>query len=247
MPDRKAAIQISIGELLTLRGKYEQALGQLNSALKSAAKLEDERLARLCRTGLARLDFERGNYASVLEQTDEIRKSLPESGAWREDFHTTAMRALSYLELGDELQAWQEAARLEQLYQGKEGWFAGRAEGDAVRIRVIDLDSDLWLAGMVAQHGIGETAEDPYGEGYLQYHRACVLARLKPAEAREAVSRAVELFSQLDAAPMLNRARQLGKELETAESEAEDQREVVDGGWGRSVVRGSARRVSDRR
>jgi hypothetical protein len=124
---------------------------------------------------------------------------------------------LAYLELGDELQAWQEAARLEQLYQGKEGWFERRPEGDAVRIRVIDLDSDSWLAGMVAQQGIGETADkDPYGEAFLQFHSAHVLARAQPAEARAAVERAVELFEKLGAQPMLARAQKLLAEMPEA-------------------------------
>ena len=214
VPDQKVAMQVNIADLLTLRGDFQRALEVFKSGLRTAQELDDQRLARRCRTGIARLEFERGDYARVLELTEEIRKLLPESGAWRENFQTTAIRALAYLELGDELQAWQEAARLEQLYQGKEGWFERRAEGDAVRIRVIDLDDDAWLAGTVARQGIGETADkDPYGEGFLQYHRACVMARAKPAEARQAVARAVELFEKLRAMPMLVRARQLSESL----------------------------------
>lgn len=214
VPDQKVAMQVNIADLLTLRGDFLRALEVFKSGLRTAQELDDQRLERRCRTGIARLEFERGDYARVLELTEEIRKLLPESGAWRENFQTTAIRALSYLELGDELQAWQEAARLEQLYQGKEGWFERRAEGDAVRIRVIDLDDDAWLAGTVARQGIGETMDkDPYGEAFLQYHRACVLARAKPAEARQAVARAVELFEKLGATPMLTRARQLSDDL----------------------------------
>ncbi len=201
-----------------MRGEFDRALGLFKSGLRLAEELDDEALARRCRTGIARLEFERGDYGSVLEMTEEIRQLLPESGAWRDDFQTTAIRALAYLELGDELQAWQEAARLEQLYRGKEGWFARRAEGDAVRIRVIDLDSDAWLAGMVAQQGIGETADkDPYGEAFLQYHHACVLARTQPGEARKAAERAVQLFGRLGATPMLRRARELRDELPPGE------------------------------
>jgi tetratricopeptide (TPR) repeat protein len=220
--DQKIAMQANIAELLTLRGDFDRALHLFRSGLQLAEELDDQSLALRCRTGIARLAFERGDYAAVLEATDEVRQLLPESGAWREEFQSTAIRALAHLELGDELQAWQEAARLEQLYQGKEGWFERRAEGDAVRIRVIDLDSDAWLAGMVAQQGIGETTEiDPYGEGFLQYHQAHVLARAQPAEARLAAERAVELFEQLGAAPMLARARQLVEELPEADSAAE--------------------------
>ncbi|MEE9133137.1 MAG: AAA family ATPase [Gemmatimonadota bacterium] len=223
IPDEKIAMQFNIAELLTLRGEFDRALDLFTSGLRLAQELDDQRLARRCRTGIARLEFERGDYARVLEQTEEIRKTLPESGAWRDDFQTTAVRALAYLELGDELQAWQEAARLEQLYQGKEGWFERRAEGDAVRIRVIDLDSDAWLAGTVADQGIGETADkDPYGEGFLQYHRACVLARARPAEARQAVERAVELFTKLGAAPMLRRAQQFRDALPMVEALADE-------------------------
>lgn len=208
VPDQKIAMQVNIAELLTLRGEFDRALRLFRSGLHVAEELDDPSLARRCRTGMARLEFERGDYAAVLEQTEKIREVLPESGAWRDDFQTTAIRALAYLELGDEVQAWHEAARLEQLYQGKEGWFERRAEGDAVRIRVIDLDSDAWLAGMVAQQGIGETVDkDPYGEGFLRYHQAHVLAREKPAEARAAAQRAVELFTKLAAAPMLTRAQ----------------------------------------
>jgi tetratricopeptide (TPR) repeat protein len=223
VPDQKVAMQVNIADLLTLRGDFDRGLELFKSGLQTAEELDDQRLAHRCLTGIARLDFERGNYAGVLEKTEEIRKTLPESGAWKENFLTTAIRALAYLELGDELKAWQEAARLEQLYQGKEGWFEHRAEGDAVRIRVIDLDSDAWLAGTVAQQGIGETADkDPYGEGFLQYHRSCVLARAQPAEARRAVDRAIELFTVLDATPMLNRAMQLREAL-PADEEVEDQ------------------------
>lgn len=212
--DQKILMQVNIAELLTLRGEFDRALRLFISSLELAEELDDQSLARRCRTGMARLEFERGNYAAVLEQTEAIRQLLPESGAWRDDFQTTAIRALAYLELGDEVQAWHEAARLEQLYQGKEGWFERRAEGDAVRIRVIDLDSDAWLAGMVAQQGIGETVDkDPYGEGFLRYHQAHVLAREKPAEAREAAERAVELFTKLGAAPMLTRAQSWLDEL----------------------------------
>jgi tetratricopeptide (TPR) repeat protein len=224
VPDQKVAMQVNIADLLTLRGDFQRALEVFRSGLRTAQELDDQRLARRCRTGIARLEFERGDYARVLELTEEIRKLLPESGAWRENFQTTAIRALAYLELGDELQAWQEAARLEQLYQGKEGWFERRAEGDAVRMRVIDLDDDAWLAGTVARQGIGETADkDPYGEGFLQYHRACVMARAKPAEARQAVVRAIELFAKLGATPMLTRAKQLSESLSapTAGAEAE--------------------------
>jgi tetratricopeptide (TPR) repeat protein len=214
VPDQKVAMQVNIADLLTLRGDFQRALDVFKSGLRTAQELDDQRLERRCRTGIARLEFERGDYARVLELTEEIRKLLPESGAWRENFQTTAIRALSYLEMGDELQAWQEAARLEQLYQGKEGWFERRAEGDAVRIRVIDLDDDAWLAGTVARQGIGETMDkDPYGEGFLQYHRACVMARAKPAEAHQAVTRAIELFEKLGATPMLSRARQLSEGL----------------------------------
>lgn len=223
VPDQKVAMQVNIAELLTLRGEFDRALGLLNSGLRLAEELDDQPLARRCRTGVARLEFERGDYSSVLERTEEIRKVLPESGAWKVDFQTTAIRALAYLELGDELQAWQEAARLEQLYQGKEGWFERRAEGDAVRIRVIDLDSDAWLAGTVAEQGIGETADkDPYGEGFLQYHRAHVLARAQPGDARQAAERAVELFRQLGAVPMYRRAQQLRDMLPTVEALAEE-------------------------
>ncbi|KPK56593.1 MAG: hypothetical protein AMS21_12615 [Gemmatimonas sp. SG8_38_2] len=223
VPDQKIAMQVNIADLLTLRGEFDRALGLFKSGLSLAEELDDQPLARRCRTGVARLEFERGDYGLVLKQTEGIRKLLPESGAWKVDFQTTAVRALAYLELGDELQAWQEAARLEQLYQGKEGWFERRAEGDAVRIRVIDLDSDAWLAGTVAQQGIGETADkDPYGEGFLQYHRAHVLARAKPAEAREAAERAVDLFAKLGAAPMLKRAQQLRDALPTVEALADE-------------------------
>jgi tetratricopeptide (TPR) repeat protein len=209
-PEGKVAMQANIADLLTLRGEFDRALSLFESGLKLAGELEDAQLARRCRTGIARLEFERGNYPAVLELTDQIREILPDVGAWRDDFQTTAIRALAYLELGDELQAWHEAARLEQLYQGKEGWFERRAEGDAVRMRVIDLDSDAWLAGMVAQQGIGETVDkDPYGEGFLQYHQALVLSRTRPAEARQAAERAVELFGRLGAEPMLKRARRL--------------------------------------
>lgn len=209
-PEGKVAMQVNIAELRTLRGQFDRAVPLFQSGLKLAQELEDTQLARRCRTGIARLEFERGNYPAVLELTDQIREVLPDAGAWRDDFQTTAIRALAYLELGDELQAWQEAVRLEQLYQGKEGWFERRAEGDAVRMRVIDLDSDAWLAGMVAQQGIGETADkDPYGEGFLQYHQAHVLSRTRPAEARQAAERAVELFGRLGAEPMLRRARRL--------------------------------------
>ncbi len=221
VPDQKIAMQVNIAELLTLRGEWDRALRLFQSGLKLAEELEDLPLALRCRTGIARLEFERGDYARVLELTDGVRKLLPESGAWKIDFQTTAIRALAYLELGDELQAWQEAARLEQQYQGKEGWFDRRPEGDAVRIRVIDLDSDDWLAGMVAQQGIGETADkDPYGEGFLQYHQAHVLARAQPAEARAAVERAIELFEKLGAGPMLNRAREMLSELPMADAAA---------------------------
>jgi tetratricopeptide (TPR) repeat protein len=219
--DQKIAMQANIAELLTLRGEFDRATHLFNSGLQLAEELEDPSLSLRCRIGIARLEFERGEYTSVLKMTEEIRELLPPSGAWKADFQTTAIRALAYLETGDELQAWQEAARLEQLYQGKEGWFERRAEGDAVRIRVIDLDSDAWLAGMVAQQGIGETTEtDPYGEGFLQYHQAQVLARAKPAEARVAAERAVVLFEQLGAAPMLARARQLAEELPEVDSAA---------------------------
>ncbi len=230
IPDEKIAMQVNIAELLTLRGEFQRALGLFRSGLDLAEELGDAALARRCQTSIARLEFERGDYAAVLERTEAIRSQLPESGAWKDDFQTTAIRALSYLELGDELQAWQEAARLEQLYRGKEGWFARRGEGDAVRIRVIDLDSDAWLAGMVADQGIGETADkDPYGEGFLQFHRACVLARARPAEARKAAERAVQLFGKLGAKPMLRRARELRDELppedyleEAAEGDIDD-------------------------
>lgn len=231
VPDQKVAMQVNIADLLTLRGDFQRALDVFKSGLRTAQELDDQRLERRCRTGIARLEFERGDYARVLELTEAIRKLLPESGAWRENFQTTAIRALSYLEMGDELQAWQEAARLEQLYQGKEGWFERRAEGDAVRIRVIDLDDDAWLAGTVARQGIGETMDkDPYGEGFLQYHRACVMARAKPAEARQAVARAVELFEKLGATPMLTRAKQLSDSLfssdeETHEAEGDESEE----------------------
>jgi tetratricopeptide (TPR) repeat protein len=211
-------MQVNIAELLTLRGDFNRAERMFKVGIQQATELDDELLTLRCRTSTARLEFERGDYAAVLEQTDGIRKLLPESGAWKIDFQTTAIRALAYLELGDELQAWQEAARLEQLYQGKEGWFERRAEGDAVRTRVIDLDSDAWLAGMVAQQGIGETADkDPYGEGFLQYHQAHVLARKKPAEARLAVERAVELFEKLGAEPMAANARRLLGEMPEVE------------------------------
>lgn len=230
VPDQKVAMQVNIADLLTLRGDFQRALEVFRSGLRTAQELDDQRLARRCRTGIARLEFERGDYARVLELTEEIRRLLPESGAWRENFQTTAIRALAYLEMGDELQAWQEAARLEQLYQGKEGWFERRAEGDAVRMRVIDLDDDAWLAGTVARQGIGETVDkDPYGEGFLQYHRACVMARAKPTEARQAVTRAVELFAKLGATPMLTRAQQLSASLSEAadggESEADEPKE----------------------
>jgi tetratricopeptide (TPR) repeat protein len=218
VPDQKVAMQSNIAELLTLRGEFERAMRLFNSGLQQATELEDDPLILRCETGVARLEFERGDYASVLERTDAIRGRLPESGAWKIDFQTTAIRALAYLELGDELQAWQEAARLEQLYQGKEGWFERRAEGDAVRLRVIDLDGDSWLAGMVAQQGIGETVDkDPYGEGFLQYHQAHVLARARAAEARGAVDRAIELFEKLGAAPMLARARRMLSQLPEAD------------------------------
>ncbi len=221
--DQKIAMQANIAELLTLRGEFDRALHLFNSGLQLAEELDDSSLALRCRIGVARLEFERGEYTTVLAMTEEIRKLLPPSGAWKANFQTTAIRALAYLETGDELQAWQEAACLEQLYQGKEGWFERRAEGDAVRIRVIDLDSDAWLAGMVAQQGIGETTEtDPYGEGFLQYHQAQVLARAKPAEARVAAERAVVLFEQLGAAPMLARARQLVEELPQVDSAADE-------------------------
>lgn len=214
IPDEKVVMQVNIAELLTLRGDFERAERMFTSALRLAEELDDQRLARRCETAIARLEFERGDYGAVLQLTEEIRKRLPESGAWKENFQTTAIRALSYLELGDELQAWHEAVSLERLYQGKDGWFERRAEGDAVRIRVIDLDSDAWLAGMVAQQGIGETADkDPYGEGFLQYHQAQVLARAQPQEAVAAAERAVELFEQLGAVPMLTRARRLREDL----------------------------------
>ncbi len=214
MPDQKIAMQANIADLLTLRGEFARARQLFQSGLQLAEELDDQSLALRCRVGMARLEFERGNYAAVLEMTESVRKSLPDSGAWREDFQTSAIRALAYLESGDELQAWQEATRLEQLYQGKEGWFERRAEGDAVRIRVIDLDEDAWLAGMVAKQGIGETAEkDLYGEGFLQYHQAHVLAKARPGDARAAAERAVELFAKLGADPMLERARKLLGEL----------------------------------
>ncbi|MGD8866110.1 MAG: AAA family ATPase [Gemmatimonadales bacterium] len=232
VPDQKVAMQVNIADLLTLRGDFLRALEVFKSGLRTAQELDDQRLERRCRTGIARLEFERGDYARVLELTEEIRKLLPESGAWRENFQTTAIRALSYLEMGDELQAWQEAARLEQLYQGKEGWFERRAEGDAVRIRVIDLDDDAWLAGTVARQGIGETMDkDPYGEAFLQYHRACVLARAKPAEARQAVARAIELFEKLGATPMLTRATQLSDDLlASADARPDESDESEEGG-----------------
>ncbi len=222
VPDQRIAMQVNIAELLTLRGEFDRARRLFETGLREAEELDDASLARRCRVGIARLEFERGDYAMVLELTEEIRGLLPESGAWRENFQTTAIRALAYLELGDELQAWQEASQLEQLYQGKEGWFERRAEGDAVRIRVIDLDSDAWLAGVVAQQGIGETTEkDPYGEGFLQYHQAQVFARAKPGEARTSAERAVELFEKLGAIPMLERARQLLTILPTADDLAD--------------------------
>jgi tetratricopeptide (TPR) repeat protein len=221
--DQKIAMQANIADLLTLRGEFDRALRLYKSGLQLAEELDDDSLALRCRTGIARLEFERADYSAVLELTEQIRKVLPASGAWKADFLITAVRALAYLELGDELQAWQEAARLEQLYQGKEGWFERRAEGDAVRIRVIDLDSDSWLAGMVAQQGIGETVDtDLYGEGFLQYHQAHVLARAQPAEARTAAERSIELFDRLGAAPMLARAKQLLDELPEVESLASD-------------------------
>jgi tetratricopeptide (TPR) repeat protein len=210
VPEQRITMQSNIAELKTFRGEFTEAEEAYKEGLRLAEELDDTALVLRLHAGLARLEFERGDYAAVLELTEAIRERLPDSGAWREDFHTTAVRALAYLELGDELQAWQEAVRLEQLYQGKEGWFERRAEGDAVRIRVIDLDADSWLAGMVADQGIGETTDkDLYGEGFLQYHRACVLSRNKPGDARAAAERAEEIFSKLAAKPMLNRAREL--------------------------------------
>ncbi|UCF21384.1 MAG: AAA family ATPase [Gemmatimonadota bacterium] len=230
MPDQKIAMQANIADLLTLRGEFARARQLYQSGLQLAEELDDQSLALRCRVGMARLEFERGHYAAVLELTEGVRKLLPDSGAWREDFQTSAIRALAYLELGDELQAWQEATRLEQLYQGKEGWFERRAEGDAVRIRVIDLDEDAWLAGMVAKQGIGETAEkDLYGEGFLQYHQAHVLARARPSDARTAAERAVELFAKLGADPMLGRASKLLSELPAG---ASDDSEPVKGKLG---------------
>ncbi|NIR42512.1 MAG: AAA family ATPase [Gemmatimonadetes bacterium] len=218
VPDQKVAMQANIAELLTLRGEFDRAMRLFKSGLQQATELEDEPLILRSQTGVARLEFERGDYASVLELTEKIRNHLPDSGAWKIDFQTTAIRALAYLELGDELQAWQEAARLEQLYQGKEGWFERRAEGDAVRIRVIYLDGDSWLAGMVAQQGIAETVDkDPYGEGFLRYHQAHILGRDQPGEARKAVERAIELFGKLGAAPMAARARRLSSQLPEAD------------------------------
>ncbi len=211
---QKIVMQANIAELATLRGQFERARELFELGLEAAEDMEDQALVLRCRTGIARLEFERGDYAAVLVLTEQIRDLLPETGAWRVNFQATTIRALAYLELGDEVQAWQEAVRLEQLYQGKEGWFERRAEGDAVRIRVIELDDDAWLAGMVAQQGIGETTEkDAYGEAFLQYHQGCVLSRAKPDEARAAAERAVELFEKLGAAPMLGRARQLLSEL----------------------------------
>ncbi len=222
VPEQKVAMQTNIAELRTFKGSFDEARDLYNTALRLADELEDQSLVLRCRAGQARLEFERGNYAKVLELTEAIRKDLPESGAWREDFHTTAVRALSYLELGDELQLWQEAARLEQLYQGRGGWFERRAEGDAVRIRVIDLDSDSWLVGMVADQGLGETADkDLYGEGFLQYHRA-ITVRAEPADARKAAERAEEIFAMLGAEPMLKRTRELLAELPTEAAAAPD-------------------------
>ncbi len=222
--EQRVAMKTNIAELKTFQGNFGEASELYYDGLRLAEDLEDQSLVLRCRAGIARLEFERGNYGRVLELTEAIRQQLPEAGAWREDFHSTAVRALSYLEMGDELQAWQEAVRLEQLYQGKEGWFERRAEGDAVRIRVIDLDSDAWLAGMVADQGIGETLDkDLYGEGFLQYHRATVLERTKPGEARAAAERAHEIFEKLGAAPMLSRSKELLSTLPADASAAEQQ------------------------
>ena len=64
------------------------------------------------------------------------------------------------------------------------------------------------------------TEKDPYGEGFLQYHQAHVLARSQPAEARLAVERAVELFEKLGAAPMVGKAKKMLARLPEAEAEA---------------------------
>lgn len=207
---QRISMQTNLAELLTLRGEFDRARHLLDSALALAGELNDPAHDVRVRARAARLELERGDFPGVIALTEEIREILPEVGAWREDFLTTAIRALAYLETGDELQAWQEAARLEQLYRGKEGWFEGRAEGDAVRMRVIDLDSDPGLASVIAGQGIREMKDkDPYGEAFLQYHRARVTARTDPKEARTAAERAVALFTDLGAEPMRDRAERL--------------------------------------
>ena len=91
-----------------------------------------------------------------------------------------------------------------------------------MRIRVIDLDSDSWLVGVVADQGLGETADkDLYGEGFLQYHRA-ITVRAEPADARKAAERAEEIFALLGAEPMLKRTRELLAELPTEAAAAPD-------------------------
>lgn len=216
--EERLRMQVRVAELETLRGQFEPARERLRAALSRARELTNPAPAFRVRTSLARLQFEEGDYAGVVDWTDAIRRDLPETGFWREEFVITAIRALSYLHLGDELQAWQEAAALEQLYQGKEGWFEGRAEGDAVRLRVIDLDADPGLASMIADQAIRELeGKDPYGEAFLQYHRAVVMSRTDRATARRSIERAVELLERLGARPMLERARSLSAEIEAGD------------------------------
>jgi hypothetical protein len=199
---------MKLGELATLRGEFEGAGELLEGALREACSLGDSSLEVAARAALARIELERRNYAGVMEITEEVRVALPEAGLWREDFLTTAMRALAHLDLGEEPQAWEETARLEQLYQGKDGWFEGRPEGDVVRMRIIHLDGDAELAAMIGKQGIREAAgRDPYGEGLLQLQCARVTASIDPAAAWSAAERAVEVFEALGAQPMLGRAK----------------------------------------
>jgi tetratricopeptide (TPR) repeat protein len=209
-PFNEAMVRNNLGPLLTQMGDWAGAEENLREAIRLCLRMDAA--ARLLHPleNMARLYQSKGDAESARRRWQELLGQSRSMGYWDTEIVARCGLGTLHLEAGDLESARAELAAARQLVPKDENWPDYREDLELFAGRLAAAEADEATALEIFEGAEEELlARNRYLWATYRLYHGEIRSQKEPAEAREIVKEALDVFTQLAAEPMRQRAEAL--------------------------------------
>ncbi|UCC72149.1 MAG: AAA family ATPase [Gemmatimonadota bacterium] len=204
-PGGEAIVRNNLGPLLTQMGDWDGAEENLEEAVRLCLRTDATALLRHPLENLARLHQARGDAEAARVGWEELLERAQSMGYWDTEIVARCGLGVVHLEAGDLGSAGVELAAARQLLPQEEEWPDYREDLELLAARLAAARGDDAEALEILEQAEAAVSDRHVWATYRLYHGE-ILSHSDPARAGPIVREALDVFEQLGAEPMRQRA-----------------------------------------